>query len=67
MDTQGFERGNVTYRILLSESRAILGTRLVKRTDLDALLPTTTARVTPEQRQKQLHERFDGIRQRYRL
>ena len=67
MDTQGFERGNVTYRILLSESRVILRTKLVKRADLDALLPTTTAKAAPEQRQKQLRERFDGIRQRYRL
>ena len=67
LDTQGFERGNVTYRILLSESRVILRTKLVKRADLDALLPTTTAKAAPEQRQKQLRERFDGIRQRYRL
>ena len=67
MDTQGFERGNVTYRILLSESRAILRTKLVKRGDLDAVLPATTAKAAPEQRQKQLRERFDGIRQRYRL
>ena len=67
MDTQGFERGNVTYRILLSESRVILRTKLVKRADLDALLPTTTAKAAPAQRRKQLRERFDGIRQRYRL
>jgi hypothetical protein len=67
MDTQGFERGNVTYRILLSDSRVKLGTTLVKRADLDAHLPTTTAKAAPEQRQKQLRERFDGIRQRYRL
>ena len=67
MDTQGFERGNVTYRILLSESRVTLGTKLVKRADLGALLPTTTAKAAPAQRQQQLRERFDGIRQRYRL
>ena len=67
MDTQGFERGNVTYRILLSESRVILRTKLVKRAYLDALLPTTTAKAAPAQRRKQLRERFDGIRQRYRL
>src|SRR5208337_459655 len=42
MDTQGFERGNVTYRNLMSEARVSLRTKLVKRADLDTLLPTTT-------------------------
>jgi hypothetical protein len=67
MDTQGFERGNVTYRILLSESRVALRTQLVKRAELASVLPKDSAKVTPEQRAEQLRERFDAIRQRYRL
>jgi hypothetical protein len=57
----------VTYRILLSESRAVLRTRLLKRADLASALPPDSAKVSPEQRVRQLRERFDGIRQRYRL
>jgi hypothetical protein len=67
MDTQGFESGNVTYRILLSESRATLRTQVVKRADLASVLPLDSVKVSPEQRAQQLRERFDGIRQRYRL
>jgi hypothetical protein len=67
MDTQGFERGNVTYRILLSEARPQLRTHLVKRADLAAALPADSTKVSPERRAGQLHERFDAIRQRYRL
>ena len=67
MDTQGFERGNVTYRILLSESRVPLRTQLVKRAELASVLPKDTGKVSSEQRAEQLRERFDGIRQRYRL
>ena len=67
MDTQGFESGNVTYRILLSESRVPLRTQLVKRAELASALPKDTAKVSPEQRAEQLRERFDAIRQRYRL
>jgi hypothetical protein len=67
MDTQGFERGNVTYRILLSEARAVLRTQVVKRAHLASALPRDSVKVSPEQRVRQLRERFDGIRQRYRL
>jgi len=67
MDTQGFERGNVTYRILLSESRVPLRTQLVKRAELAFVMPNDSVKVSPEQRAEQLRERFDGIRQRYRL
>jgi hypothetical protein len=67
MDTQGFESGNVTYRILLSESRVPLRTQLVKRAELASVLPKDTGKVSPEQRAGQLRERFDAIRRRYRL
>ena len=65
LDTQTFERGHLTYRHMLEGAPVPLATRLVKRTELAACLPPDTARVTPAQRQAELRQRFDGIRQRY--
>jgi hypothetical protein len=67
LDTQGFESGNVTYRILLSEARVALRTQLIKRNALAAALPADSRKVSPELRLEQLHERFNGICLRYRL
>ncbi|MGP4053894.1 DUF1214 domain-containing protein [Mycobacterium sp. 4D054] len=67
LDTQGFERGNLTYRHMLAGAPAVLETRLVGRSELAGALPADTARTTPSQRARQLHERFDGIRRRHRL
>ena len=65
LDTQGFERGNLTYRNLQSDASTTFSTQLVKRSALAQALPAQTVRVTPEQRIAQLRARFDGIRQRY--
>ena len=65
MDTQGFERGNVTYRHMLEGSPAVLSTRLVKRADLAGALPPDTATVTTAERTEQMWERFRGVRLRY--
>lgn len=67
MDTQGLQRGNVTYRNLMSEAQTVFRTQVVKRSELAAALPPGTVRVTPEERLRQMRERFDGIRQRYCL
>ena len=67
MDTQGFQRGNVTYRNLLSQAQTVFRTQVVERSKLGGVLPTDTARVTPEERVRQMRERFDGIRQRFSL
>jgi hypothetical protein len=67
LDTQGFERGNVTYRHLLGDESTALRTRVVDRRDLANVLPADSARVTREARVRQLRERFDGIRLRYGL
>jgi len=67
LDTQGFERGNVTYRNLLSEAQTVFKTELVKRSQLASALPADTVKVSPEQRVGQMRERFNGIRQRYVL
>jgi hypothetical protein len=65
MDTQGFERGNVTFRNLMSQARTDFQTRLVRQSQLAAVLPADTARITHEDRVRQMHERFDGIRRRF--
>jgi hypothetical protein len=65
MDTQGFERGNVTYRHMLAGEPAALHVELVKRNALPDVLPPGTATVTEAQRTEQLWARFDGIRRRY--
>lgn len=67
MDTQGFERGNVTYRHMLDGSPAALRTRLVKVAQLAEVLPAGTSMVTAEERIRQMWERFNGVRQRYAL
>jgi hypothetical protein len=67
LDTQGFERGNLTYRNLLSEASTSFTTRLVKRDALARALPTDTATTSPEERIAQMHARFEGICQRYKL
>lgn len=65
LDTQGFERGNLTYRHMLDGEPAVLRTRVVKRADLPEALPHDTATVTPAERTAQMWARFNGIRQRY--
>jgi hypothetical protein len=67
LDTQGFVRGNLTYRSLLGSTPAILGTQLVKRSGLAEALPADTAKVTQQERVDQMRARFNGIRQRYGL
>jgi hypothetical protein len=67
VDTQGFVRGNLSYRHLGGEGHTPLTTRLVKRADLAAALPADSARVSREERVEQLWSRFNGVRQRYGL
>ncbi|TAL02856.1 MAG: DUF1214 domain-containing protein [Rhodospirillaceae bacterium] len=67
MDTQGLERGHVTYRLLLGDSPPVFRTQLVKRAQLAAALPPDTAKVTREERIGQMRARFDGIQLRYSL
>ena len=67
IDTQGFERGNLTYRHMLEGAPAVLRTRLVERAQLADVLPTATARMTVQERTDQMWARFNGIRQRYAL
>lgn len=67
LDTQGFERGNLTYRAFLSSAATTFRTQLVKRAELAKALPADSAMVTTAERVQQLHTRFESIRQRYQL
>ncbi len=67
LDTQGFERGNLTYRNLMSSTVTRFRTEVVKRGALGAAMPQGSTLVTPEERLTQMRARFDGIRQRYGL
>lgn len=67
LDTQGFMRGNVTYRNLLTSAQTDLRARVVKRSALAQAMPADAAKVTAEERAAQMHARFNGIRQRYNL
>lgn len=67
LDTQGFVRGNMTYRNLMTSETTVIDTKLVKRNALAAALPQDMAKITKEERAAQLHARFDSIRQRYSL
>jgi hypothetical protein len=67
IDTQCFERGNITYRHMLEGEPAALRTQVVKRAELADALPTDTATVSEEERVAQMWSRFRGIRQRYGL
>lgn len=65
LDTQGFERGNLTYRHMLDGHPVPLRTQLVKRADLADALPSDCPVVTPAERTAQMWARFNGIRRRY--
>ena len=65
LDTQGFERGNLTYRHMLEGEPAVLNTRVVKCGELMRALPADTTMVTEAERAAAMWERFRGIRRRY--
>ncbi|OBG31213.1 hypothetical protein [Mycobacterium sp. E3198] len=67
LDTQGFERGNLTYRHMLEGEPVALDTRTVKYDQLMNALPEGTATVTAAERTAAMWERFHGIRRRYVL
>lgn len=67
MDTQGFERGNVTYRHMLDGDPVPLHTSVVKHDDLADTLPAGTATVSAAERTTAMWLRFNGVRQRYDL
>jgi hypothetical protein len=67
MDTQSFERGNVTYRHMLEGRPVPLEARVVARSELADALPKDSATVTSAERTAQMWRRFRAVRQRYQL
>jgi len=67
LDTQGFERGNLTYRHMLEGQPVALDTRVVPHDELAQALPPDTATVSAAERTAAMWERFHGIRRRYVL
>ena len=67
LDTQGFEEGYLTYRNVQSRVFPPIETKLVKLRDLAEHLPADSRRISAEERSRQMHERFDAIRRRYRI
>ena len=67
LDTQGFEEGYLTYRNVQSRVFPPIDTKLVKLRDLAGHLPRDSRRVSAEERSRQMHERFNAIRRRYRI
>jgi hypothetical protein len=64
---QGFEEGYLQYRNVLSRAVPRIDTKLMKASEVAAYLPKDSRRVTADERARQLHERFDVIRRRYRI
>ena len=65
LDTQGFARGNLTYRCFGNAPPTAFRTELVRRDALTAALPAGSATVTPAGRLAQMRERFAAIQRRY--
>ncbi|WP_066917094.1 DUF1214 domain-containing protein [Mycobacterium interjectum] len=67
LDTQGFERGNLTYRHMLEGEPVPLETRTVTFDDLMSALPADTVMITAAERTAAMWDRFHGVRRRYSL
>lgn len=67
IDTQGFERGHLANRNLLTDRMTEFRTQTVKRAELDRHMPANAARVSPAERAELLRERFHAISRRYIL
>jgi hypothetical protein len=65
IDTQRFDMGNLTSRVFHSDLFIQYRTRLVKHAGLAAALPADSAKVTPEERTRQMLARFHAIQMRY--
>jgi hypothetical protein len=66
LDTQGFERGNLTYRNLLGTNSTTFRTQVLKTSALVNALPSDSATVSLDERVTQMKARCDSIRRRYR-
>lgn len=67
IDTQGFERGNITARNNFVNEGLDFHTSVVKHGELADHLPADSVRVSPEERAEQLRARFHSVTRRYLL
>jgi hypothetical protein len=67
LDTQGFAEGYLMFRNIESRTFPRIETQVVKAQDLAKHLPKDFRRISSEERARQMHERFDAIRRRYRI
>jgi hypothetical protein len=65
IDTCGFSKGELCNRNMLSSFATDIRTQVVKHDALAEAMPADSARVTAEQRTKQMMERFHSITRRY--
>jgi hypothetical protein len=65
LDTAGNRRGPGMVRWVRADQALVPSTRVVKFDDLDTVLPPSTPRVTPEERQRVLAARRAAIRRRF--
>jgi hypothetical protein len=67
VDTQGFEEGYFSFRNVLSHQFPSISTTLVRAGDLAEHLPKEVKRISADERARQMHERYNAIRRRYRI
>jgi hypothetical protein len=65
IDTQGHERGWFLFRNVRSRDLPELSVQVVDHGELDALLGPTSPKVTPEERDAELHRRGDAYARRF--
>lgn len=67
IDTQGFERGHLANRNLMTDRMTEFRSRVVKRSELASAMHPASAKVNLEERAERLQERYNAILRRYRL
>ena len=67
LDTVGHEEGTITFRWLLADEVPEVRSRVVAIADLDDVLPSGTARVSPEERDEVLAMRRESVGRRFGL
>jgi hypothetical protein len=64
LDTAGHREGMIFYRYHLAKSKPMPTARVVKRSDLPALLPKDTVKITPVERRAEIDSRRAAITRR---
>lgn len=67
IDCQGFPEGLLENRNVFTIALTEIRTKLVKRSELASAMPADAAKVTPEERSKQMMERFHAVQKRFML